>query len=120
MLTFKYFPLICIFCVKTDNKSINKFHKRTLRLIYYTEDTSFEDLLERDKLQTIHLDNILTLLVKIYKLIGCINPPIKWIFLVLKRNRYNLCSNCLLKLPDTSTSRYGTQALCFKGSLQWN
>ena len=39
----------------------------------------------------------------------------------LKRNRYNLCGNYLLKLPDTSTCQYGTQALCFKGSLLlWN
>ena len=26
----------------------------------------------------------------------------------------------LLKLPETSTSRHGTQAFCFKGSLIWN
>ena len=25
-----------------------------------------------------------------------------------------------MKLPETSTSRYGTQALCFRGSLIWN
>ena len=119
-MTFIYCPLICIFCAKTDNKSMNKFPKRIFRLIYDTEDASFEDLLERDKSRTIHVDNILTLLVKIYKLIDCINSPIKWIFFVLKRNRYNLRSKNLLKIPDTSTSQYGTQALCFKGSLQWN
>ena len=43
-----------------------------------------------------------------------------WNFFNLMRNRYNLCGNYLLKLPDTSTCQYGTQALCFKGSLLWN
>ena len=38
----------------------------------------------------------------------------------LKNTRYDLRSNQLLKLPETSTSRYGAQALCFKGSLIWN
>ena len=33
---------------------------------------------------------------------------------------FDLRSKQLLKLPETSTSRYGTQALCFKGSLIWN
>ena len=54
MLTFKYCPLICIFYVKTDNKSIHKIHKRTLRLIYDMENASFEDLLERNKPRAIH------------------------------------------------------------------
>ena len=37
-----------------------------------------------------------------------------------KNTRYDLRSKQLLKLRETSTSRYGTQALCFKGSLIWN
>ena len=67
MLTFKYCPLIWVFCCKIENKSINKIHKHTLRLIYDTEDATFEGLLERDKSRTIHEDNLHKLLVEIYK-----------------------------------------------------
>ena len=56
-----------VFCGKTENKSINKVHKRTLRLIYDTKDATFEDLLGRDKSPTIHEDNFHKLLAKIYK-----------------------------------------------------
>ena len=49
-----------MFCGKTENKFINKIHKHTLQLIYDIEDVIFEDLLERDKLYTIHEDNIHT------------------------------------------------------------
>ena len=41
-------------------------------------------------------------------------------FFDLKNTRYDLRSKQLLKLPETSASRYGTQALCFKDSLIWN
>ena len=41
-------------------------------------------------------------------------------FFDLKNTRYDLPSKQLLKLPETNTSRYGAQALCFKGSLIWN
>ena len=58
---------IWVFCGKIENKSINKIHKRTLRLIYDTEDATFEDLLGRDKSRTIHEDNLHKLLVEIYK-----------------------------------------------------
>ena len=43
-----------------------------------------------------------------------------WNFFDLKRTRYNFRGNYLMKLLDTSTCRYGTQALCFKRSLLWN
>ena len=56
-----------MFCGKTKNKSINKIHKHTLRLIYDMDDATIESLLERDKSQTIHDDNIHKLLIEIYK-----------------------------------------------------
>ena len=65
--TFKYCHLIWVFCGKTENKSFNKIHKRTLRLIYDTDDATFDDLLGRDKSRTIHEDNLHKLLVEIYK-----------------------------------------------------
>ena len=49
MSTFKYFALIWVFCGKIENKSIIKIHKRTLQLIYDTENANFEYLLERGK-----------------------------------------------------------------------
>ena len=54
---------------ETKNKSIYKINKRTPRLIYDTEDATFEDLLGRDKSRTFHKDNLHKLLVEIYKLI---------------------------------------------------
>ena len=38
-------------------------------------------------------------------------------FFDLKNTRYDLRGQQLLKLRETSTSRYGTKTLCFKGSL---
>ena len=67
MSTFKYCPLLWVFCGKTENKSINKIQNRSLRLIYDTEDATFEDLLSRGKSQTIREDTLRKLLVEIYK-----------------------------------------------------
>ena len=60
------------------------------------------------------------LLIEICKSKNNLSPPIMKDFFDLKNTRYDLRSKQLLKLPETSTSRYGTQALCFKGSLIWN
>ena len=67
MLSFKYCPLIWVYYGKIEDKSTNKVYKHTLRLIYDTEDATFEDLLERGKSRTILEDNLHKLLVEIYK-----------------------------------------------------
>ena len=41
-------------------------------------------------------------------------------FFDLKVTPYSLRNNNPLKLPKTNTLRFGTKALCFKGSLIWN
>ena len=120
MSAFKHCPLIWMFCNKTSNNQINKIHKRSLRLIYEMQDANFEDLLLKDNSWSVHESNIHTLLIEIYKSINNLSPPIMKDFFDLKNTRYDLQSKQLLKLPETSTSRYGTPALCFKGSLIWN
>ena len=74
----------------------------------------------KDSSWNVHENNIHTLLIEIRKLINNSSPPIMKDFFDLKNIRCDLRSKQLLKLPETSTSRYGTQTLCFKGSLTWN
>ena len=114
MSAFKYYPLIWMFCNKTSNNQISKIHKRTLRLAYEIQDGNFEDLLLKDNSWNVHESNIRTLLIQIYKSIINLSPPIMKDFFDLKNTRYDLRSKQWLKLPETSTSRYGTQALVLK------
>ena len=41
-------------------------------------------------------------------------------FFDLKVTPYSLRNNNIVRLPKTNTSRYGTEALCFKGRIIWN
>ena len=120
MSTFMYCPEIWMYCSKTANNPINKIHKPSLRVIYEMEDANFEDLLIKDSSWTIHENNIHTLLIEIYKSLNHISPPIMQEFFDLKVTPYSLRNNNILRLPKTNTSRYGTEALCFKGSIIWN
>ena len=120
MSAFKYFHLIWMFCNKNSNNQINKIHKSTLRLVYEMEDANFEDLLLKDNSWNVHENDLHTLSIEIYKSINNSYPTLMKSFFDLKNTRSDLGSKQLLKLPETSTSRYGTQALCFKGSLIWN
>ena len=105
---------------ETSSNQINEILKRTLRLVHQIEDANFEDLLLKDKLWNVHGNSIHTLLFEICKSINNLSPPIMNNFFDLKNTRYDLRSKQLFKLSETSTFRYGTQTLCFKGSLICN
>ena len=117
MSTFTYCPLIWMYCSKTANNLINKIHKHSLRVIYEMEDANFEDLLIKDSSWNIHENNIHTLFIEIYKSLNHISPPIIQEFFDLKITPYNLRNNNIITLPKTNASRYGPEALCFKGSI---
>ena len=117
MSTFPYCPLIWMYCSKTAKNLINKIHKHSLRVIYEMEDANFDDLLIKDSSWTIHENNIHTLLIEIYKSLNHISPPIMQEFFDLKITPYSLRNNNILTLSKTNASRYGPEALCFKGSI---
>ena len=72
------------------------------------EDANFEDQLFKNNSWNVHKNNIHKLLIEIHKPKHDLSPPIMKDFFDLK----NPWSKQLLKLPETSTSRYDTQALC--------
>ena len=109
-----------MFCGITANNLINKIHKCSLRVIYEIKDANFEDLLIKDSSWTIYENNIQALLIEIYKSLNHISSPIMQEFFDLKVTPYSLRNNNLLRLPATNTSRYGTQARCFKRNIIWN
>ena len=115
--TFTYYPLIWMYCSKTANNLINKIHKRRLRVIYEMDDANFEDLLIKDISWTIHQNNIHTLLIEMYKSLNHISAPIIQEFFDLKVAPYKIRNKNMLRLPKTNASRYGTEALRFKGSI---
>ena len=60
---FGYCPLIWMFHSRGVNNKINHLHKRSLRIVYKDNISSFEDLRKRDKSFTIHQRNIQSLTI---------------------------------------------------------
>ena len=65
---FGYYPLVWMFCGRQTNSRINHIHERTLRTLYNDEISPFEELIGRDKLETIHRNNIKILAAALFKI----------------------------------------------------
>ena len=86
----------------------------------FLNESSFEELLERDNTKTIHTKNLQKLMIEVYKSLNHLNPEYMWEFFVKKDVQYNLRTKELCKLPSVSSQRYGLNSLSFRGSLLWN
>ena len=73
------------------NNKINRLHKRSLRIVYSDQSSTFEELLERDKTFSIHHKNIQSLAIEIYKFVNGLSSEImNSVFYLKENNRYSL------------------------------
>ena len=87
---FSYCPLIWMFCSRSLNNLINRFHKCALRLTHNDHVRSFQDLLEMTKEKTLHQINMESLAKEIYKFLTGLSPPIMNDAFMIRNNKYNL------------------------------
>ena len=89
---FSYCTLIWMFHSMTLNNHINNIHERALRLAYKDNQSSFEELLEKDHSVTVHHNNLQALVTEIFKVKNDLAPDIMKDVFELKEPPYNLRS----------------------------
>ena len=61
-------PIVWMFHGRVLNRKINHLHERSLRIVYKDSIRSFHELLQKDHSFTIHLRNIQSLPIRLYKI----------------------------------------------------
>ena len=105
-----------MFCGRQTNARINHIHERALRAVYNDEISPFEELLGRDKSETIHRRNIKILAAELFKIKNGLSNDIM-AQLICKRNSvgYSLRSQTDFSLPRVKSINYGLKALQYFG-----
>ena len=89
MAQFSYCPLTWMFHSRKLNNESNKLHERFLRIVY-SENISFEKLLEIDNSVSVHHRNIQVLATELYKIVNGLSPEImKEVFPFNENTSYN-------------------------------
>ena len=77
---FSYCLLIWMFNSRGVSNKINHLHERSLRIVYKYNNSSFEDLLKKDRSFTIHQRNIQLLAIELFKVKGNLSSNITTFF----------------------------------------
>ena len=116
---FNYAPLLCMFCWKTLYSKIEKILHKTLKVIYESNGT-YENLLLQSNTVSLHQRHLIFLMIEICESISQLNPQFMWSFFTHKDMPYNLRKGPILGLSKTHSFYYGTNAIHFRGSVIWN
>ena len=85
---FNYAPLIWMFYRKTLYHKIEKNHHRILKVIYQSEE-SYENLLLESSSVSVHQRHLRFLVTEIYKSTTQINPEFMWTYFTYSNVTYN-------------------------------
>ena len=96
------------------NNKINRLHKRCLRLICNDNQLAFEELLEKNDSVSIHIRNLQTLVIEMYKVMnGGSSEIMKEIFRIREENGYNLRHQNIFKRPIVNSVYNDTETVSF-------
>ena len=117
---FGYCPLVWMFHTRRINNRINRLHERSLRLTYKDFNSTFQELLDKDKSVSIHQRNLQVFAIMLYKIKNNLSPEIVGeIFYANSQTHYDLRCNLEFQTINVHTVRYGTESLLFMANKIW-
>ena len=112
---FAYCPLVWMFCSRSLNGNINKLHERAMRILYKDDITNFQDLLIKDRSETIHDRNIKLLAIEMYKAANNISPSAIADFLPNKVIYHDTRNKSNFTREKVNSIHYGAESLRILG-----
>ena len=118
MSNLNYCPRVWHFCSKSHLSKLERRHERALRFINRDYKSSYEELLDQAKLQSLHLGRLTSLVTQIHKAVHGWGSSLS--FPTGREYEYNLRRKHSLITPPFNTIFYGKQSIRYTGHKVWN
>ena len=113
MSNFNYCSLVWHACGAKNTRKLEKLQERALRFVYLDKVSSYDDLLTKANLTTLHLGRLKMLATEVYKSVHKLNPPyIQDIYktkTTVTNRRLRRQNN--LHMPRVNSTTYGLNSL---------
>ncbi|KAK3101622.1 hypothetical protein FSP39_004953 [Pinctada imbricata] len=120
MSHFNFCPLAWHFCSLSNTKKLEKVQERALRFIYSDFTSSYECLLDKAQVSSLHVKRLRTMALETYKIVNKLCPPVLYDLVQMKDSKYNFRYSNILQVDSVRTSSYGKQSFKYAASVLWN
>ena len=105
---------------RTINNKINSLHERCSHIIYNDYRSSFEYLIDRDKGVTLHLKNVRTLAIEMYKVSKNLSPQLVTEIFEKRNNVYDLRNPSEFVRPRIRSVFNAEESISYLGPKIWD
>ena len=99
---------------------VNWLHERCIRIVYSDNQSTFEELLQRDNTVSVHQHNLQFLATELYKVLNGLSPDLmKDVFPLNDDSGYSTRNKRTFKSRNVKTVRYGTGPLAYLAPKIW-
>ena len=117
---FNYCPLVWHFCSKTSTVKMEKLQYRALRLVFNDFESSYETLLERVNMPSLHVSRIRLIATESFKILHKMTPLYLQDLLSYKNSAYTFRYDNLVDVPRVRTTKYGKSTFRYEAAQVWN
>ena len=106
---------------RSNNSKIKHLHERCLRIVYQDKQSSYENILVKDGTVSMHLRNVQTLAIEMYKIKNDLSTEILSNILTQRTQNHNSVQNpCDFQIPFVRTVYHGTESISYLGPKTWD
>lgn len=118
---FNYCPLVWHFCSKASNNKMEKLqYYRALRLVFNDFNSSYEALLEKVSMPTLHVNRIRLIAMETFKILHNITPAYLQDLVTYKDSVYSFRYDKLAEVPRVRTTKFGKSTFGYEAAWVWN
>ena len=108
-----YCQTVWHFCRSSDARKLERIQERALRAVYCDNNSTYEELLKRAKLPTLHTRRLQVIAIIMYKVKSGLTPPYITDLFVVTSSQYHL-RNSDFTIPRSRTVACGKHSLTHK------
>ena len=117
---FNYCPLVWHFCYKRSSDKLEKLQFRALRLVFNDFSSSYETLLEKVNMPSLHKSRIRLIAMETFKILHKLTPAYLHDLVTYIESRYSFRYDNLADLPRVRTARHGKSTFRYEAATVWN
>ena len=117
---FNYCPIVWHFCSKANTEKLERLQYRALRICFNDYTSSYESLLQKVKLPTLHLGRLRLIATETFKCLHKISPPYIQDLARFKSSYYSSKYDHMVEIPSVRTTTHGKNSFRFEAARVWN
>ena len=114
---FNYCPLVWHFCSNASTDKLEKMQYIAVRLVFNDFTSSYDDLLTKANMPTLHISRIRTIAIEAFKILYKMSPKYLHDLVSFKNTNIFFRYENLVDVPSVRTSRYGKATFRFEKNV---